>query len=440
MHTKKKSLPKKLFKPGETQFRKTKTRIRRIQAALIAVLLIFAFLPMTARADTDYSELNEKYGLDAELTYDNLMSAINGGLFDNMPEEDQALFYEEEEFLKNGGTSVISQGNQNQGNVGTQEGLDTEERTWDEGQFPFDALIYQSGVQQAEKATAYYMSEGMTDKVNDVIEDVYLPLVRSGGSLGTSGNVGASMLTMGTISKAIIGVSYLMIFVVIAIMFAKELSTGNVTYETLIRLSMTLIIGLFVAKNINILFGYVDNVGDYIRLQVYTVVTRQSEQTALQDTMLAAIQDNFGVGTEESIAWLGIKGAIENLLVNLQLLVLYVLMVITAWLIILPMYAIIIELLIRRAFAPLAISSFVRDGFHGPGTEFLKNYLSCYVRIAMMYVVTLAGGLMINNVVVSGGSDIKFITLLIQIVFIRLAIKGVAQRTDQLALSVMGGR
>ncbi len=416
----------KVFRQGEEPYKKIKKNIHRFQILLIIFVLVFALVPTTAKADTDYSSLNQTYLGKDEVTADELKDFLYSNDGNNLAEKnvlDFTKLYEELSYL---------------------QGLDNpddedEEEEWEEGQFPFTSMTTASGVQQAEKAVAYWMSAGMSDKVDSVIEDVYLPIVRSGGSASATGSVGAQMMIMGTIAKAIIGVGYVFVFVAVAVMFLREVSSGNVTYDTLLQVTMMLLIGMIFVREITLIMGALDNLGDYIRVAVSNKVSSSGTEAAQMDAVYAVIQENFGEGSTAS-DWLGAKAAMENGYVSAQLLILFLLMCITSWSIALPMYAVVIELLLRRAFAPLAIGSFIREGFHGPATQFMKQYLACYVRIAMMYVITVAGSLMLKSVISNGGADMKFTTLLIQVTFIRLAIKGVAERTDQLANSVMGGR
>lgn len=56
-------------------------------------------------------------------------------------------------------------------------------------------------------------------------------------------------------------------------------------------------------------------------------------------------------------------------------------------------FSIIFDLLLRRIFTPIAIADIYGEGLRSPGTRYLKRYLSCFIKIAIVLAVCLIAGL-----------------------------------------------
>ena len=64
-----------------------------------------------------------------------------------------------------------------------------------------------------------------------------------------------------------------------------------------------------------------------------------------------------------------------------------ILMFFTYYSILVSVYGLLFELVIRRIFTPIAITGVAVEGIRSPGVRYLKNYFSLYIRLAMFVVI-----------------------------------------------------
>ena len=151
-----------------------------------------------------------------------------------------------------------------------------------------------------------------------------------------------------------------------------------------------------------------------------------------------------------------------------------ILMYFTFYSILVSVYGLLFELIIRRIFTPIAITGIAVEGIRSPGVRYLKRYFAMYIRLAMYVVIislccrasswalsgygskmtmigtgTLTGstsgfGAIVRTLLMGGGnlynngSIMPFLNMILTITCIRAATKALMSSTAQIAVEVVG--
>ena len=151
-----------------------------------------------------------------------------------------------------------------------------------------------------------------------------------------------------------------------------------------------------------------------------------------------------------------------------------ILMYFTFYSILVSVYGLLFELVIRRIFTPIAITGIAVEVIRSPGVRYLKRYFAMYIRLAMYVVIislccrasswalsgygskmtmigtgTLTGstsgfGAIVRTLLMGGGnlynngSIMPFLNMILTITCIRAATKALMSSTAQIAVEVVG--
>ncbi len=175
---------------------------------------------------------------------------------------------------------------------------------------------------------------------------------------------------------------------------------------------------------------------------------KQQKEMTLYEDFKNALIDTYGNGSGRGNDADGhkfksnytgsIRDMCHNLISNFNLMLLYFVLGITIRLTDIVFFSILIELVLRKAFAPIAMAECARSGFEGAGFEFFKGYAALYIRIAMMYVIAMADALILTELV----KDLKTSAFwgAIEIVILNITVFKMFTATGSLANTIMGGR
>lgn len=99
----------------------------------------------------------------------------------------------------------------------------------------------------------------------------------------------------------------------------------------------------------------------------------------------------------------------------------------------LAMYSILMEIIVRRAFAPMAIADVCGEGLRSPGVRYMKRFLACYLKVALCMVIAFLGSTLLG--VANHDTDTNFA---IEILAIDFTIAGMMFKTSELANDIVG--
>lgn len=99
----------------------------------------------------------------------------------------------------------------------------------------------------------------------------------------------------------------------------------------------------------------------------------------------------------------------------------------------LAMYSILMEIIIRRAFASMAIADICGEGIRSPGFRYMKRFLASYLKVALCMVIAFLGSALLG--VANHDTDTNFA---IEILAIDFTIAGMMFKTSELANDIVG--
>ena len=241
----------------------------------------------------------------------------------------------------------------------------------------------------------------------------------------TSGNIlhalvgegSPGALVMSALQGVALGIIVLFFFINLVSQVLRGDYTMDMWYKTL---GITIIAGLVIVYLPTILSG-LDSLGKGIA----ALVNRTLSDNATYD--VAAIADDI----------MGQKtGFFECLILYVNCFISWLLLKITLIAIKIASYSLLIEFLVRKAFAPIAVSNMAIDGIRGPGMRYLKKYLALYIRIGIILLIC-AGCSSITLNMFANTEGLGFGRIL-ECVAVNFAAIALIFRTNEIALDVVG--
>lgn len=103
-------------------------------------------------------------------------------------------------------------------------------------------------------------------------------------------------------------------------------------------------------------------------------------------------------------------------------------------------YSLILEIGIRRAFAPLACCDIVREGLRSPGVRYLKKYFACFLKICACLMICLFVNACSSIMITSGSIDdpVGFIEYVISTIAFGFAALEMMFKTGEIVNDVVG--
>lgn len=191
-----------------------------------------------------------------------------------------------------------------------------------------------------------------------------------------------------------------LMFVWFCMAFVKKCANENVTFEQIFLLTVKMVAAKYVMDH---------------GLDIMCILW--SGGIALVNSMGLTIQQIAAQGTAE--AWKTFSGKdvgdYPNMLTSIglmfQLLVPYIIAYLCELIVKVFCYARLLELYVRTALAPIALSDFMAEGSHGTGMRFLKNYLAvCLQGVCIVAAVTFCSN--ISGDIIAHNSNVLFMSLI----------------------------
>ena len=102
-------------------------------------------------------------------------------------------------------------------------------------------------------------------------------------------------------------------------------------------------------------------------------------------------------------------------------------------------YSILVEMAIRKIFAPLAVYDIYQEGLRSPGFRYIKKYLACLLRVVVTMVIASLGGQLTSALMTSGtGSVLDSTKVVIGIIAINFTVIGMIFKSSEYANDIVG--
>lgn len=174
----------------------------------------------------------------------------------------------------------------------------------------------------------------------------------------------------------IVGGTLIGLYVIVELL--RELAKGHYNLDMWLKAGITLVIGLGLVVFLTPLVGYIEKLGEALAFYV-------------SDAFSASMAEFF---ESSSTAAATAVTALESIVLSCMIIYIKVMR-----------YALLLEIVIRKAFLPLAVASIVIQGSRSPGMRFFKRFAAAYLRLALIVAcVCLAAYLCTSPAVLMQGA------------------------------------
>lgn len=265
---------------------------------------------------------------------------------------------------------------------------------------------------------------------NGVIDTIRTNLTSNGGqnefyNLMVSSDAAVRSAAIGTMMNATYAASMFLVLIISFTRYFQQLDKGADPKESLYKtLSSVFMIGIIVV-NIDIFLGYVVQLGEWFIAQLTTNVIPPGNAITLEKIT--------GKSSGGALWWM------ESVMILIIPWILSLLMSVVAQFI---AFSILIELGIRKAFAPFAIVDIYSEGMRSPGMRYLKRYLATFLKIAVCLLVCYLGvelmEISAKNNIVNFDSLGDCLQYIFRIIAINFTVLGVMAKAGEYANDVVG--
>ncbi len=201
----------------------------------------------------------------------------------------------------------------------------------------------------------------------------------------------------------IVPIATMMICIYFLLNIIDKMTSENFTWEQLARVLVMLVVGKFLIENSFEILTKLYAIGIELVEMVVSALGTGSEKNADVNVALEAYK-NMKEGKS------GIMKVLWDLLMMFVLLFPWLISWIMRLVVKIICYTRMIEILVRAAFSPLALSDFFQNGLSGSGWRWLKNFLAVCLQgvvimaISLLYSAIL-GGIIDSELLAAGKPD-----------------------------------
>lgn len=102
-------------------------------------------------------------------------------------------------------------------------------------------------------------------------------------------------------------------------------------------------------------------------------------------------------------------------------------------------FSLLIEIAIRRVFAPVAMANVYGEGLRSPGMRYMMRYVACFLKIAIALFVAMLNPMLLSAIAATPGSDVGGIMgYLVCVVACNFTVLGMSQKLGEYANDIAG--
>ena len=199
-----------------------------------------------------------------------------------------------------------------------------------------------------------------------------------------------------TVAQAIKGMAMFLVVMFSFIALFKELQRGDGGLDMWAKCFVIVAIGLLAVLNWELIVNALEAIGQFISQRVMQAITRTGTGGGVGtwlDTYLG-----FGDQDVKELGLLDIGGLMSNVLLYIKTFFKYIALGLVWLLFEIPLMmarvvllTILVEIVIRKMFFPLALAAIAGEGMRSPGVNYMKKFVALYIRVAMCYAIAAIG-------------------------------------------------
>ena len=233
-------------------------------------------------------------------------------------------------------------------------------------------------------------------------------------------------------SVAIAAISIIACIITLASRAAEQIDKGQDQDRAFINALIWVVISALIIVNINLIITGVMKLGTTLVALIAgngSEAQQQGVDNAVNGVLKIIYNDN-NITQNSTTGFIAFMSAKSQILVP---------SILNKLIIIATKFAIlsaIIEIGIRRIFAPVAVADIVSEGARSPGIRYLKKFLATYLKIGVMVIISELAGVVLSAVLTAGNTNPML--LLVDIVAVNLASIGMIFRGGEYVNEALG--
>lgn len=197
-------------------------------------------------------------------------------------------------------------------------------------------------------------------------------------------------------------VAVMLLFIYFMLAVVDKLSSENFTWEQLWRQMAMLLGAKFLIDHGFDIMEILFNIGVNFAYSVNESGAAEAIDTGMTATeMLSQFQTSLGLDK-------GILKILAPVIMFMYLLVPWIFSFILGMAVKIVCYTRVVEIYLRAAFAPIALSDFFHSGFQGTGWRFLKSFFACCLQGAFILAIAVIYSILMNSTFEQFGDSLTF--------------------------------
>lgn len=197
-------------------------------------------------------------------------------------------------------------------------------------------------------------------------------------------------------------VAVMLLFIYFMLAVVDKLSSENFTWEQLWRQMAMLLGAKFLIDHGFDIMEILFNIGVNFAYSVNESGAAEAIDTGMTATeMLSQFQTSLGLDK-------GILKILAPVIMFMYLLIPWIFSFILGIAVKIVCYTRVVEIYLRAAFAPIALSDFFHSGFQGTGWRFLKSFFACCLQGAFILAIAVIYSILMNSAFEQFGENLTF--------------------------------
>lgn len=243
------------------------------------------------------------------------------------------------------------------------------------------------------------MLESMLNDIcgSDLVTSIYDTL--SVNLFSSGGKYAAVLSVIRSLYNIALPIGVMLMFIYFMLALVDKLSSESFTWEHLWRQLALLLATKYLMEHAFELLELLFGVGMAILGKFSSVSGTSISAVAIDaDTIISEFRNSLGV--LGSIKWIG------NIILFVYLLIPWMFRWVMGLCVTIICYSRVIEIYVRAAFAPIALSDFFHSGLQSGGWKYLKNFLAVSLQGAIILVIAIIYSGLFQTITVSYGGNI----------------------------------
>lgn len=197
-------------------------------------------------------------------------------------------------------------------------------------------------------------------------------------------------------------VAVMLLFIFFMLAVVDKLSSENFTWEQLWRQMAMLLGAKFLIDHGFDIMEILFNIGVNFAYSVNESGAAEAIDTGMTaKELLTQFETSLGLNK-------GIVKILAPIIMFMYLLIPWLFSFILGMAVKIVCYTRVVEIYVRAAFAPIALSDFFHSGFQGTGWRFLKSFFACCLQGAFILAIAVIYSVLVNSMFEEYGSGLSF--------------------------------